>query len=276
MANSQNHKKFILLIEDEEIMVSLLQSRLEKAGYSVKVARDGVSGLAMIHDLEPNLVLLDMMLPKLSGFEILERLYEEKIVPTLPVIIISNSGQPIEVERALKLGVRDYLIKVNFEPNEVLVKISRILEDEEKGKKTADSAPRKNNAEPPAHILTVDYDLFLGELLTKKLSQQGYAVSTAIDRNQAMKVLETDRVDIILLDIVLPGMDGFSFLSELKNDKRYKDIPVIIISNLGQQDAVERVKKAGADDYIVKANTTPNEIVKKVEVVLQKYHLTHT
>lgn len=272
MEGSQNHKKFILLIEDEEIMVSLLQSRLEKAGYSVKVARDGVSGLTMIRDLEPDLVLLDMMLPRLSGFGILEKLYEEKIVPKLPVMIISNSGQPIEVEHAIKLGVRDYLIKVNFDPNEVLAKVSRILEEEGKEKKAIDSAFQKNSAQPSVRILTVEDDLFLGELLAKKFSQQGYAISSAINRDQAMKVLEVDRVDLILLDVVLPGMDGFSFLSELKKDERYKDIPVIIISNLGQQDAVERGKKAGADDYIVKANATPSEIVKKVEAVIKKYH----
>ncbi|MDO8600997.1 MAG: response regulator [bacterium] len=274
MGDFRNHKKFILLVEDEEIIVSLLRSRLEKANYSVKVARDGVGGLAMIRELEPDLVLLDMMLPRLSGLGILEKLYEEKIIPKLPVMVISNSGQPIEVEHILKLGVRDYLIKVNFDPNEVLAKVSRILAGEEE-KNVPDSTLQKNSAQPSIHILVVEDDPFLGELLTKKFSQQGHAISVAIDRNQAMKILETGRVDIMLLDIVLPGMDGFSFLSELKKEERYQDMPVIIISNLGQADAIERGKKAGADDYIVKANTTPGEIVKKVEAVIKKYHLTH-
>lgn len=68
-----------------------------------------------------------MLLPSLNGFSVLEKLAVEKLLPGLPVIIISNSGQPIEVERAKELGVRDYLIKVNFDPKELLTKINRVL-----------------------------------------------------------------------------------------------------------------------------------------------------
>jgi DNA-binding response OmpR family regulator len=273
MGNSQDTgKKFILLIEDEEIMVNLLQNRLEKAGYLVKVARDGVRGLSMIRELEPDLVLLDMMLPVLNGFGVLEKLYEEKLIPKLPVVIISNSGLPIEIEHALKLGVRDYLIKVNFEPNELLAKVSRLLANEsrEESQKEQKDHRKKNGLAPEARILIIEDDLLLSGLLVKKFAQGRYAVERAVDIGQARKILGASRVDLILLDIVLPGEDGFTFLAELKKDPKLKNIPVVIISNLGQHEAVERGMKAGAADYIIKANVIPTEIVKKVEALLKK------
>ena len=127
MERKGDNKKLIVLVEDEKIMVSLLTKKLEGAGFEVQVAGDGAAGLALVKEAQPDLVLLDMLLPTLNGFGPLEKLVEEKLLPGLPVIIISNSGQPIEIERARKLGVRDYLIKVNFDPQELLVKVNHIL-----------------------------------------------------------------------------------------------------------------------------------------------------
>lgn len=255
-------KKLIVLIEDEDIMLNLLKTRLEKAGYLVKTAQDGATGLALIQDLKPDLVLLDMMLPRLSGFGVLEKLYEEKIIPALPVIIISNSGQPVEAEHAMKLGARDYLVKVNFEPNDVLAKVARTLATETENE-TAEKKTGAPAAGTTAHILLVEDDSFLQELLARKFTKEGYSVSAAMDAEHAKKILAERLPDLILLDLVLPGTDGITFLGELKNDQRFQSIPVIIVSNLGQADAVERGKKAGAADYIIKANVTPNEIVQK-------------
>ncbi|MEK7560053.1 MAG: response regulator [Patescibacteria group bacterium] len=120
-------KKLILLIEDDDIVSDILVKRLEKAGYLVETANDGKRGLTMIQEKKPDLVLLDIMLPVLDGFGVLEELRDSGILPDLPVIIISNSGQPVEIERALKLGVKDHLVKLNFNPGEVLEKVKRIL-----------------------------------------------------------------------------------------------------------------------------------------------------
>ncbi len=127
MTKTKSKKKTIVLVEDEQIMVDLLTKKLEDAGYLVKVAKDGRSGLNLIRKAKPDLVLLDMMLPILDGFGVLEKLAAEKLLPALPVVVVSNSGQPIEIERIKKLGVRDYLIKINFDPKELLVKINLVL-----------------------------------------------------------------------------------------------------------------------------------------------------
>jgi CheY-like chemotaxis protein len=115
--------KKILLVEDEEIMIDLLMNKLTREGYEVSIARDGVEGLEKMRALKPNLVLLDIIMPKKGGFEVMEEMTKEKNLKAIPVIIISNSGQPVELDRAKKLGAKDWLIKTEFDPQEVIDKV---------------------------------------------------------------------------------------------------------------------------------------------------------
>ena len=115
--------KKILLIEDEEIMIDLLQRKLTREGYDVSVARDGVEGLEKMREIKPDIVLLDIVMPKKGGFEVMEDMGKEKELKAIPVIIISNSGQPVEIGRAKKLGAKDWLIKTEFDPQEVIDKV---------------------------------------------------------------------------------------------------------------------------------------------------------
>ncbi len=118
-------RKKILLIEDEEIMIDLLQRKLEKEGYEVKLARDGEEGLEKIRQEMPDLVLLDIVMPKVGGLEVMEEISKDQELKKKPVIIISNSGQPVELERVKELGARDWLIKTEFDPQEVLDKVKQ-------------------------------------------------------------------------------------------------------------------------------------------------------
>jgi len=115
--------KKILLVEDEEIMLDLLQKKLTKEGYQVSVARDGEEGLKVMREIKPDLILLDIIMPKMGGFEVMEEMAKEKELKHIPVIIISNSGQPVELDKAQKLGARDWLIKTEFDPQEVIEKV---------------------------------------------------------------------------------------------------------------------------------------------------------
>jgi CheY-like chemotaxis protein len=115
--------KKILLVEDEEIMIDLLQRKLTKEGYEISVARDGEAGLKAMKEVGPDLVLLDIIMPKRGGFEVMEEMTKDPELKKIPVIVISNSGQPVELNRAQKLGARDWLIKTEFDPQEVVDKV---------------------------------------------------------------------------------------------------------------------------------------------------------
>lgn len=124
-------KKRILLVEDEEIMIDLLVKKLSKEGYEVFVARDGEEGLKKLREMDPlpDLILLDIIMPKMGGFEVMEEIQKEEKFKKIPVIVISNSGQPVELDRAKKLGAKDWLIKTDFDPNEVVEKVKKQLKE---------------------------------------------------------------------------------------------------------------------------------------------------
>jgi DNA-binding response OmpR family regulator len=118
-------------------------------------------------------------------------------------------------------------------------------------------------------ILVVEDDKFLRELISRKLKGENYEVVEAIDGEEGLKKARQDKPDVILLDLILPEMDGFEVLAKLKENSAVSAIPVIILSNLGEKEDVEKGLKLGAVDYLVKAHFTPGEIVEKINKVLK-------
>jgi len=115
--------KKILLIEDEKIMINLLEKKLTQEGYSVRVASNGEEGMEKMREEKPDLILLDIIMPKMGGFEVMEEMNKDPELKGIPRVIISNSGQPVELDKAKELGANDWLIKTEFDPQEVLDKV---------------------------------------------------------------------------------------------------------------------------------------------------------
>jgi len=118
-------------------------------------------------------------------------------------------------------------------------------------------------------ILIIEDDEFLSQLISKKISEEGFAVSLAIDGEDGIKKIEKGMPDLILLDLLLPKIDGFEVLSRIKSDPATSPIPVVILSNLGKEEEINKGLKLGATDYLVKAQLTPEEIVEKIKSVLK-------
>jgi len=121
----------------------------------------------------------------------------------------------------------------------------------------------------PKTILVVEDDKFLRELISHKLLKEGFDIIEAFDGEDGIKKIKEQKPDLILLDLILPGIDGFEVLSKMKSDQELVPIPVIILSNLGQKDDVEKGLKLGAVDYLIKAHFTPGEIVEKIRNILK-------
>ncbi len=118
-------------------------------------------------------------------------------------------------------------------------------------------------------ILIIEDDVFLSELMSKKLEESGFKVIKAIDGQEGLEKVVSAKPDLILLDLILPGIDGFEVLKKIKDDPQSSSIPVIVLSNLGQREDIERGFDLGAQDYLVKAQFTPDEIIDRVKKPLE-------
>ncbi|MCK5416224.1 response regulator [Candidatus Parcubacteria bacterium] len=271
---NEEKKVKVLIIEDEVSLVDLLSNKLKKEGYIVETARDGEDGLAKVVEFKPMLILLDIMMPKKNGYEVLEELKKKNI--NTPVIIISNSGQPVEIEKTKKLGAVGHLIKTEFSPEDVLEKVKQCLNgnnliDEEQNEQVLIPKENPDVKKLDIKVLLVEDDSFLREISSKKLTKEGFTVFEATDGEQAILGAKKVNPDIVLLDIILPAVDGFQILSEIRSwDNKAGKVPVIMLSNLGQEDDIKRAMDGGANDYMVKAHFTTEEIVSKIKELLKK------
>lgn len=118
-------------------------------------------------------------------------------------------------------------------------------------------------------ILIIEDDSFLRELLTRKLTEEDYEVIQAVDGEEGLKKIKEKSVALVLLDLILPGIQGYEVLSKIKKDSATSTIPVVIISNLGQKEEIERGLELGAVDFLIKAHFTPDDIINKVKAALK-------
>jgi DNA-binding response OmpR family regulator len=118
-------------------------------------------------------------------------------------------------------------------------------------------------------ILIVEDDKFLRELIARKLLAENYEPAEAKDGEEGLKKISAEKPDLVLLDLILPGIDGFEVLTEAKKDPLTAEIPVIILSNLGQKNDVDKGMELGAVDFLIKAHFTPQEIIEKIKGILK-------
>ncbi|MFH1233032.1 MAG: response regulator [Patescibacteria group bacterium] len=141
-----------------------------------------------------------------------------------------------------------------------------IIEDEEKENIQQTEKKISNGAK----ILFVEDDAFLRDICCKKFKKEGFNVLIAVDGEEAIKMVDNFEPDIVLLDIMLPSIDGFEVLKQFRSHKNkvIKDVPVIMLSNLGQEGDIKKALALGASDYLIKAHFTTEEIVKKIKTRL--------
>jgi DNA-binding response OmpR family regulator len=120
-------KQTILLVEDDVFLKKLLSKKFEKADFTTLVATDGKDAVKQLESATPNLVILDLMLPNMSGFEVLKTIRENNKLRTVPVIVFSNLSDEESMQKCTNLGIKEYLVKSNITPEELLTKIRKYL-----------------------------------------------------------------------------------------------------------------------------------------------------
>ncbi|MDX1607608.1 MAG: response regulator [Candidatus Spechtbacterales bacterium] len=119
--------KKIILVEDDPFLSEIYITKFEEAGYVVEVADDGEEGLEKIKSGKPDIILLDIILPKLTGLEIMEALQKDGTLENTPVIVLSNLGSDEDVKKAMDMGARGYLVKSQYTPSEVVARVEDMI-----------------------------------------------------------------------------------------------------------------------------------------------------
>jgi CheY-like chemotaxis protein len=120
------------------------------------------------------------------------------------------------------------------------------------------------------NILIVEDDNFVAEVYSTKLLEMGHEVTIAQNGEEGLKMIGESAPDLILLDIIMPVMGGIEMLEELKKKEEWKKIPIILLTNVGEKDSIQKVQNLGVQGYLIKSHFTPAEVIEKIEAVLGK------
>src|SRR3989344_1965067 len=266
----------VLVAEDDAIMREILLGKLSSSGFTALGAEDGDTALRIVQEQKPDLVLLDIMIPGKSGIEVMRAMQADAGTKDIHVIAISNSDDADSIREAKNLGVKDFLIKAIFDSSDVVEKAKQVLRATAANAKKEESTvtPQQptsdtNNKTGMKTIFIVEDDKFLRDLAAQKLEAEGFKLTSATNGTDALEYLQNNpRPDTIVLDLILPGISGFEVLEKVKQNPDLKDVPVLILSNLGQEEDIEKAKKLGATDYLVKAHFSFAEIIKKIHAIV--------
>jgi PAS domain S-box-containing protein len=228
LANASTRRPKILVVEDDRDLAMLLRRQLESDGYQVLLAGTGEDALWLAREAKPQLITLDVMLPDIDGFAVLERLKQNPLTSGIPVVIVSVLT---ETEKGYAMGAVDYVVKP-FEEDQLLSVVKDAFHHLEK--------------ERPERLVVADDDTEALALMEQALLLHGYQVWPASNGEVAMAQVEECKPDLILLDTEMPVMDGYEVVRRLQSEDATRNIPVILITARPIDKERDRVQVLGA------------------------------
>ncbi|WP_435640448.1 response regulator [Micavibrio aeruginosavorus] len=239
----------VLIVDDDESLSRMLSLKLTQKGIHVINARDGNAALSLCQKGVPDLIILDIMMPGLSGHEVLRRLKQDPAFVDVPVVMLTGRAQQQDVVGALHSGAIDYVVKP-FDPDHLVSRVEKILD-----------ASRYT-------VLIADNDPLILQLLESKFRNRGFKVVLAGDGKDAFDIIRTNAPDLIILDVMMPEVDGISLLKRVRSNTATEAIPVIMLSGHKDQRDIDRGMEAGAQDYVTKP-FMPDDLIARTLRVLK-------
>jgi len=247
----------VLVIDDDATVRDLMQRFLSKGGFHVAMARDGDEGLRFARELRPDAITLDVMMPHKDGWAVLSALKADPDVAHIPVIMVSMVDNK---NMGYSLGAADYLTKP-IERDRLMTILNKYRKE-------------TGNADAALSILVVDDDPAVRQLMRRILEKEGHTVIEAENGRRGLERLAKGIPSLILLDLMMPEMDGFEFVAELRKHAAWRNVPVIVVSakHLSAEEwlqlsgAVQKILQKGA--YSI--DTLLDEIRDKVATSVHK------
>jgi CheY-like chemotaxis protein len=226
----------VLVVEDDRRSADLLRVYLEGAGYAVSIARDGVEGLELAGRLRPAAVILDILLPRLNGWDLLARLKGDPATAEIPVVIVSMTD---DQGAGFALGATDYLVKP-VDRAHLLGAMSRCV------------SPRREQRT----LVAIDDDPVDLDLLEAVLAPEGWRVVRATGGEEGVRVVRKERPAVVVLDLLMPDVDGFAVVEQLRADPVVGDVPVVVLTSK-EMTRADRERLAGQISFLAQKGTFP-------------------
>ena len=242
----QSSNQTILVIDDDDDAREILRRSLDEAGYNVVCAASGAQGLALASELLPDAITLDVMMPQMDGWSVLRQLKEMPVVSEIPVILLS-----IVDDRPMghSLGAADYLTKP-IDRSRLL----NVLETHLSGQ----TSPT---------ILVVEDDVNAREIMGRFLQRQDWSVELASNGREALQYLDDNLPDLIVLDLMMPEMDGFEFIQVLRQNSDWQEIPVIVLTAKALT-ASDQQQLEGVARVYQKADLNRQELINELQTMV--------
>jgi len=240
-------KETILVIEDNEFNRKLVRTLLQLGAYHVLEAVDAESGLKLVRERRPTMVLMDIQLPGMDGLEATRAIMKDPDLKDTPVVALTAHAMCGDEEKALEAGCVGYIAK----PIDTRNFLDTVNQYKHQKPKTA-----TDKGDYRHRVLIVDDDPVNTKLLTSMLPTDKYAVITALTGEMCLEKTMREHPDLILLDIMMPGLDGYEVTRQLKKDPKTQNIPVMLITALDEQADKIKGLEAGADDFLNKPVNT--------------------
>ena len=261
-------QKTVLVVEDDHALQEAIKFKLEQAGANVLAAGSGEEALEILKSHYPDFIMLDILLPGMDGLEVLRHIRENALLQGLPVAIMSVSAGAEKIKEAFSLNVVDYFIKSEYRIDEITFRVMNYLKPS-KNKIKNKKIPKKSSHHQC--VLVIEDDPPTLESVLFKLKQRGFETDHALNGESGFNKLSQHGPFLgVLLDMRMPGSDGFSFLEKKNKDDRLHDIPVLVFSNYGQSEYIARALQLGARGYLVKAHHSIEDIINHVDRCFNK------
>ncbi len=248
-----SHKKRIMVVDDDPDALALMDKILSDHGYEViKVGRATETGLKAAQ-LSPDLILLDMLMPEINGFDVAKALRQNELTRTTPIMAVTILTKEQEIERMFECGIDEYLAKP-YKVDTLLEKVRELVERGAEMESEDDTPPDVGQRKT---IMMVDDDpdaLSLMEtiLTDPKYGDQHYRLIKVSNATEVGLKAAQHSPDLILLDILMPEINGFDILVVLRQNEVTRTIPVMAVTCLTKEEEIERVFACGADEYLAK------------------------
>ena len=271
----------ILIVDDDPKNVKLLSAYLHDEPYDILTAYSGEEALDLTRSEKPDLILLDIMMPGKDGFTVAKELKAERDTASIPIIMVTALSSTKDKIRGLEAGAEEFLSKpVNRE--EIRTRVASVLKLKQYRsqlniRKQTESSLRiekvqgqkKLAQKGQSKVLIVDDDPNEQKMLLNYLKNEDFNVFTATNGEDALKTAMREEVDLIILDVLLPKMDGFMVCRRIKQSKETKNIQVVLITCLDDMDSRIKGIEIGADDFLVKPLES-RELLARSRILIQK------